>query len=244
MSFFEWSMPYLKVVGSTIILLAATIFIAPQIKEGWTILSRPNVLIFLPILILAIFAPFWLKEGLDTLSNRDNAATRLDRDSLQLLASMDGLIFHEENSDKEKPDIVTTLALRHLTSLELIELDAFPISPDRISWGYHLTHLGRYILIKKLDKKDLYPEDFCEMIRVRYWKGYPERFLKEKNYFNWRHVSWDKCWNVFDQIMRELKPDQPQNDTITIFEQYAQGKSYYTIMKEVVTPWKNRIKRQ
>lgn len=242
MNFFEFSKPYIKVIGSTSILLITTIFIAPQIRGGWSDISKlclVNVVIFFLILVGAIFSPLWLKEGLDSLSKRHNATKRLDSHSLRLLAEMNGLTYAEKSFD---PAII--LALRHLISLELIELDAFPLSSKIVTWGYYLTDLGRYILAKKLEKKEIYPKEFCELIRIHYWEGYPAKFIKKKNAYkqNIFSPSWDESWKVFDQVIRKIEPNQSQNETMAVFLSYLPGKSYDTVMKDLVIPWQKGIR--
>ncbi|MCX5656772.1 MAG: hypothetical protein NTZ48_00840 [Candidatus Omnitrophica bacterium] len=243
MNFFELSKPCIKVICSTGVLLITTIFIAPQIREGWGDISKLSVVsaaIFFSILVGAIFSPFWLKEGLDSLSKRHNATKRLDSHSLRLLAEMDGLTYAEKTFD-----LATFLALRHLISLELIELDAFPLSSKAVSWGYYLTDLGRYILTKNLEKEEIYPKEFCELIRVRYWEGYPAKFIKKKNAYkhNIFSLSWDESWKTFDRVIRKIQPNMPQDDTMTIFLSYFQKKSYDIVMKDLVIPWQEGIAR-
>ena len=244
MNFFEFSKPYIKVIGSASILLIVTIFIAPQIRGGWgdiSKLSLVSVVIFSFILVGAIFSPLLLKEGLDSLSKRHNATKRLDSHSLRLLAEMDGFTYGEKSFN-----LATILALRHLISLELIELDAFSLSSKIPSWGYYLTALGRYILVKKLEKKEIFPKEFCELIRIRYWESSPVEFIKKKNAYkhNIFSPSWDESWKVFDRVIRKIQPNLPQDDTLTIFLSYLScppPKTYDIVMKDVVIPWQKEI---
>ena len=188
--------------------------------------------IFTIILVVAVFSPAQLKKASDDIT-KQNAVRHLDGYSLSVLSNMTGLMFGGGNFGPSEMD-----ALRHLMSLELIELDAFPSMP--VSWGYYLTNLGRYVLTTKLERK-LYPKDFCEMIRVRYWKGSPARFVEEKKAFKNHKISWDDSWQAFDRVIRIIEPNQSKKDAIEIFEAYLSGKSYDTVMKEVVIPWQNEI---
>jgi len=234
---YELSKPYIKVICSTSILLIVTIFIAPQIREGWKDITRLSMVTaecVLTILIAAIFSPLWLKKGLDELSKRHNATKRLDKHSLILLATMNGLTYREPALA-----IDVILALRHLTSLELIELDVFPISFEKVSWGYYLTDLGRYILTEKLEKKELFPKKFCELIRIRYWQGHSPKFITKKRAYkrNIFSLSWDGSWKRFEKIIRKIEPNHPEKDTMEIFEEYLPGKAYDIVMTELVIPW-------
>lgn len=196
----------------------------------------------LAIGLAGLFSSIVIKKSVDDISKEKKATSHLDARSLVLLADKItksyGLIVAPDESHYE-----ITESLRRLIDLDLIELNPFP-SP-KSSWGYCLTNLGRHILDRKIPR-ELFPKEFCELIRIRYWKGYPKDFLSEKRSFQVQfRLSWDYAWQVFDSIMRNIVPNQPNDkDAITIFEEYSPEKSYDTIMKELVTPWENRIKKR
>ncbi len=237
MTFFK-IFPYLEVFFSVVVLIIAAIFTPSQIKGWRNIFFDPiAVVFFLIFLILVVLAPLKLKEGFDTISKRNNATRHLDGYSLSILANMSGLMFAEEPG--KQIDLTKTIALRHLISLELIELDAFPSSD--VSWGYYLTDLGRHILTDKLKRKaKLYPESFYDFIRSCYWKAYPEEFVQRKNKFSRKYkVSWDNCWEAFDWLVRKENPNSNQY-ALTIFETYLNTKPtppIDVVKEKIVNPW-------
>ena len=76
--------------------------------------------IFTIILVVAVFSPAQLKKASDDIT-KQNAVRHLDGYSLSVLSNMTGLMFGGGNFGPSEMD-----ALRHLMSLELIELDAVP----------------------------------------------------------------------------------------------------------------------
>jgi hypothetical protein len=195
-------------------------------------------LLVLLIGIVATFGTLLVKNQVDFIYKQRNATKHLDGQSLSVLAKMDGSMF----SEGKDPDLAMILALRHLISLELIELDAFP--SGNISWTYYLTRLGRYILTEKLDRK-LYPENFCEMMRISYWDSYPKGFKKEKNAFKKNyHISWDKSWETFDKVIREIDPNQPKKDARSIYLSYISRESSDIIKRDLIDHWEEEIAKQ
>ncbi len=226
--------------------------------------------------LITALGGIFIKKSADDIAKERAASIHLDDYSLRFFSTMTGLMFaideprivdfakkklqDDDEIFKITPQKLQMLgcarveylakieALRHLIGLELIELDAFP--SQNISWGYYLTALGRHLLTEKLRRK-LYPPDFCEMIRVRYWERESKineldrkEFERKKKKFKadfW--ISWDSAWReAFTPIIKDLEPDRASSDPLTIWESYSKkNKPYDLVMQELVNPWKKKI---
>lgn len=196
---------------------------------------KPVPQIMFGLLAIGVFAVGGAVAGYFTVEgfknyNKQSAIIRLDPHSLSLLERINGLIFPGTNVD------IGTM--RHLINLDLIRAEIFPSDP--ISFGYYLTEEGSNILTKRL-KKELYPQIFCDLIRVRYWKDHPSDFIKKKDKFKKDYkISWDKCWEIFDQQIRVAESEK-QGDALEIFNGYLTKNSFNTIMEKIVKPWLKKI---
>lgn len=156
----------------------------------------------------AAFGPTLFKAGCENFKKQYDIG-QLDAISLGILERINGLIFPGTKFDYN--------AMRHLMKLSLIQAEVFPSKP--ISFGYYLTEEGRVLLTSRL-KKELYPESFCNLIRIRYWEGYPKEFLQKKERFKMKYgISWERSWEVFNQQVKKEKPNA-KDDTLTIFNSY------------------------
>lgn len=204
----------------------------PQTLQGFS-----KILFGLALLAIGTgigaFGSISIKEGYDNLI-KQSAIKRLDGYSLGLLEQVNGLMFARENLD------IGTM--RHLINLDLIATEVFPSRP--VTFGYYLTDEGRNILSKKL-KRELYPKIFCDMIRIRYWEGYPTDFIKEKEVYRKKYnISWNDSWKIFDKLIHKVYPNQNEKDAVTLFESYLPGKAYDAVMRDLVIPWLEGIKQK
>lgn len=166
----------------------------------------------------------WDKQG------RKIAASQLDASSLAALGRMKGLI-----SDCKT---INGIVLRHLLATELIKTEVFPSTP--ISYGYYLTKEGRSLLTRNLGQ-EIYPEIFCDLLRIRYWEAYPSDFSKKKEEFRKRYkVSWDKAWEALGRLFKQEV--EGQKDTIELYNSFSSRNSFGTVMNKIVEPWLKKIK--
>lgn len=189
--------------------------------------------------VVAAFGSYFVKKQLDSISLQDKATKRLDAHSLSILEQMDGLHFPQASN------MALIEALRQLTSIELIELDVFPSDPY-LTHRYYLTTLGRYILEEKLHRH-IFPNAFCEMIRIRYWRRSDQDF--EKKEFKRRkdkfahdfHINWEDAWVIFDSVIRLKEKQKEDMSTMGRWESYDQ-RLIITIAEKMPLDEKNMAK--
>jgi hypothetical protein len=188
------------------------------------------------------FSGFMIKDAIDNISKRETTIKHLEAFSLdtfrKIAENFHGVFFNLAFYSPQQPE-----AIRHLVNLDLIELNVFP--SDENTQVYSFTKLGRYVLEKKLKRK-LLPEDFCEMMRIRYWENYKEEFKNERKYFEIKYkMSWDKAFNVFEPIMKKLKESkQTETDAFSIFLNYIEKrKPYDEIKNNLVKPWQKEVEK-
>jgi hypothetical protein len=189
------------------------------------------------------FSGSMIKNGIDNISKKETTIKHLEAFSLEIFRKFaeysHGIFFNINIYSPQEPE-----AIRHLINLDLIELNAFP--SEKNTRVYSFTKLGRYVLEKKLKRK-LLSEDFCEMMRIRYWEAYEKEFRKEKKNFAIKYkMSWDDAFRLFEPIMIKLK-DPSQTEAIgafSIFLQYIEkGKPYDEINKNLVIPWQKEVEK-
>jgi hypothetical protein len=186
------------------------------------------VLVGIAAIIAAYGGTVWTK-GWDKQS-RMIAISQLDAPSLAVIERTKGLIYDGTGIDGA--------LLRHLLATGLIKTEIFPSTP--ISYGYYLTEEGRSLLTKNLGQK-IYPEILCDLLRIRYWEGYPSDFSKKKDGFRKRYkVSWDEAWEVLGRLLKQEIKDQ--KDTVELFNSFVSRNSFETVMNEIVDSWLKAIK--
>jgi len=164
---------------------------------------------------------------------KQSAINQLDPLSLGVLQSINGLIFPGVDFD--------VMTMRHLIDLGMIKAEVFPSNPT--SFGYYLSEEGRVYLTRVL-KKELYPEIFCDLIRVRYWEGYPTEFIREKEKFREKYrISWEKCWEIFGYQLRKEEP-QAKDDPLTFFNYYLAKNNFDTVTEKIVKPWQEELTKK
>ena len=85
---------------------------------------------------------------------------------------------------KQRHDLMTVMpqwindpTIRYLLDLDVLSVEVFPINDH----GYYLTDLGRYLLDRELEFKELYPEILCQILQVRFWQSYTKFIQKKKS---------------------------------------------------------------
>lgn len=153
-----------------------------------------------------------------------NLKSQLDATDLALLQNMNGLIFYVKSAN----------TIRHLIDLQIVKNEVFPSVP--VSFGYYLTDSGRQLLEKEFGKT-LYPKIFCELLRVRYWEGYPKDFVKEKQDFEKKYkISWERSWKLLCSYLIQEIP-QAKGDELTFLNSYLVDNSFDIVMGKIVRPW-------
>jgi len=178
------------------------------------------------------FGGIFIRDGLENLK-KQSSISQLDKDSLDILDAMDGLIF-----DVSGPG--ASSAMRHLMNLGLIKLDIFPSQP--ISFQYYPSDQGMLLLTNKL-RKELYPKILRDLFITRYWQGYPKEFSQKKEEFLKKYrILWDECW---ESLAKQIKKEDPEvkGDALASFNSYKNKNSFDTIMKKIVNPWLKQIGR-
>lgn len=232
--FFSWD-PYLKITVA-LILISLTGGCGPAMLNNGNIISA-----LILILVTGGFSAPMIKNGVDDISKRETASKRLDAFSLGLFRKFAdtfyGIFFNLTLANLHQIE-----AMRRLIDLGLIELNAFPSDvPTQI---YSFTKLGSFVLEKKLNRM-LLPEDFCEMLRICYWRGYEKEFKIETDNFEIKYkLSWNEAWKAFEPIMLNKKDSkQTETDAFAIFLIYVMGKSYDDLNNDLVIPWQNETKK-
>jgi hypothetical protein len=191
-----------------------------------TIITIKGIILVAVSAIGALIGSKKIDEG----RKEKNIQNKLDSFSLAVLSKIDGRIFICNILDEK---------MNRLIDLNLVGMESFPSKPP--TYGYCLTDLGRYILIKRI-KIPLYPEILCDLIRVRYWEGYPADFVKKKEKFRKKYkVFWDESWTALGNLLKQGQ--KIQKDTIEIFNSFAASHNFETVMNQVVEPWLQKINK-
>ncbi len=193
---------------------------------------KPTSLFLRIVLILfGVFGTLVLKDSWDELKKRKQME-QLDVPSLAVVERTKGLIFDGVGIDG--------ITLRHLITIGFIKTEIFP-SPV-ITYGYYLTKEGRDYLTKSLNRK-MYPEIFCDLMRIRWWEGYPSDFIKEKEKFREKYkLSWDKTWVILGNLLKQQS--KTQGDATEIFNSFASTNNFEIVMNQIIGPWLKEIKKE
>lgn len=257
-------------IGALIAILVHRLFkMTPfEWKPYWGI-----AFIILAIGIVGGLSGLLIKNFSEEISSKKLATKHLDDFSLRFLAEKNGLMFSipmpsldhtKQITDRDlliyqirKSEYFGEIeAARYLIGLGIIKTDVFP-SKGTLSWGYRFTELGRHALKEKLGR-EIYPKEFCELIRVRFWRREADKikqdyinFKKEQeSYKSTFGISWEDAWVIFAQYMVKIeKPEVKKMGVITRWEQYdgrmnsLEADKFRTISKELIDPWYRDIKK-
>jgi len=204
-----------------------------------TLYLRSDILTSLPLSVFLIILSvlgiplfLWAFKKAHFFWKIGNIVNKLEGLSLRMLAGKRGLPF-------------TTLsegAIRYLIELNLIKVVVFPGTLDYI---YFLTDLGRFLLERVL-RYPLYPKSFCAIQLLKYWRGYPEEFVKEKRKFeNYYKISLERCCEILkEQFIKQGL--LAQEDSFLMFDTYYKEKQedFSSINDEIIKPWKLQVEKE
>lgn len=227
----------LKITKYCLLSLIALIFIVIS-----TLYLKSDILVNLPLRIFFILLGvlgtpifLWALRKVYFFWKFRNTVNKLEGLSLRMLAAKRGLSFTTLNPLSEG-------VIRYLIELNLIKVIVFPETLDYI---YSLTDLGR-LLLERVLRYPLYPKDFCAMLLLRFWEGYPEEFVKEKRKFeNDYRISWERCCEILkEQFTKKELP--VQEDMFAMFDTYYKNKKedFSSINNEIIEPWKLQIDKE
>ncbi len=167
-----------------------------------------------------------------------NVKSKLDKDSLGLLARRNGLMFAEKNLDNH--------AIRHLLNLGVIRTEIFRGNP--VNFGYCLTEIGR-ALLRQLSQLGrgirIFPDMLIDMVLVRFCEEDKTRYKEKKGAFKAAHgIGWSRCLKTFqkhipDIAKKELKKKFKKN--IEIFDRYVEEYPFDFVNSHTVKKWERAV---
>lgn len=205
---------------------------SPELKK---MISNPWVLFVLAVICSGV--AWYLFQSVWENYKKQKAINQLDGPSLSILATQTGLVFSGIDLDRG--------TLRHLIALDLIHTELFPVelpAKDKVSWGHYLTKEGRMLIAKRLGREDLYPDIFCDMLRVRYWKGNMSLWSSKQSWFTKQYgIVWQKCWDThLKYLQKEDSSVNSENDLGPTIK-YLNTHSFDIVMEKIVRPWKKDL---
>lgn len=176
----------------------------------------------------------WTYGKLCFLHHFRNIKKKLDAQTVNILSRRRGIPFSIVTQGFEN-------GIRNLLELNLIELETFPPREDAaIPSIYYYTPLGREFLSKNLSLK-LYPEAFCRMYLLRFWKGYPNEFAKKTHFFAKKYkLSWEQVWGVFHKLLISQVGAIKEEDIVPTFDSYINRETFDSISQKIVGPWEQK----